>query len=157
MDHRGLRADRDRARLQHRARLPIELPGKQRLDRAKQRDADEREHFRFVAADLPIENLPAFHVFSRPQVVDPRTRSRDQVRDPKAELGQPLVVEVCNRLRRQSGFRQQLPEAVRVSREVMTGLCGPHTGIDPDEKHAHARLDAVREAKAGPIHETIQP
>jgi len=34
----------------------------------------------------------------------------------------------------------------------MTGLCGPHTGVDADEEHAHTGLDAIREAKMRPIH-----
>jgi hypothetical protein len=38
------------------------LGGEQRFYRAEQRDADKSDYFRFVAANLPLENPPAFDV-----------------------------------------------------------------------------------------------
>jgi hypothetical protein len=159
--------DRLRSRLRHYAasarlrgyaapaRQAHRLGHQERLDGAKEGDADERHDFRFVAANLAIEDSPALHVLGGHQIVDPWTRARDQVRDPEPEFGQPRIVTIGNRLGHQARFRQQLPEAIREPGEMMAGLRGTHAGIDADEEHAHAGLDAVGQPKVGPIHSEI--
>jgi len=76
VDHGGLWPGFDGTGLHHRAGLPtrlrrcaasarqVQFSGEQRLDRAKQGDPDERDDLRPVAADLPIQDLPSFDVFS---------------------------------------------------------------------------------------------
>jgi hypothetical protein len=125
----------------------VPFSGQQRLDRTEQRDPDEGNDLRPVAPDLSIECLPAFHVLRRREVVDTGTWPRNQVRDAEPELRQHGVVDVRNGLGDETGSAQELPEAVRVAREVMTRLRGPHAGIDPHEQHAHAGPDSVGQAK----------
>jgi len=77
------------------------LHGEHRLEGPEQRDADKRDHFRLVAANLLLENLPAFRVLNGRQIVDAGTGARDQVRDPEPEFGQPRIVTIGQRLRHQ--------------------------------------------------------
>jgi hypothetical protein len=128
------------------------LHGEHRLESAEQRDADERDHFRFVAANLALENLPSFHVLDGREIVDAGTRTRDQVRDPESEFRQPHIVAIGNRLRNQPRLREQLPEAVREAGEMMARLRRSHARVDPDKEHAHTGPDAIPQSKVGPIH-----
>jgi hypothetical protein len=157
VDHGRLQAGLDPALLQSRSRLRVELAREQRLDCAKQRHADERDDLRPVSADLLFQNGPTLGVFHWREIVDPGTRTRDQVRDAESELRQPRIVPTSDGLRHQPRFPQKLPEPVGEPGEVMAGLSRPHTGVDPDEQHAYAGLDPVLQPKVGPIHETIQP
>jgi len=147
VDHHRLRSQRDRPRLHAGTGRPIELAGEERFDRAKQRDADECHDFRPVAAYFSLQELPASDIFSGREIVDSGARPRNQVRDAEPELRQPRIVHIRNRLRHETRFGQQLPEAIRKAGEVVTCLCRPHTGVDPDKQHAHARLDAIFQTK----------
>jgi hypothetical protein len=151
--------DRLRSRLRHYVASARQAgrARQQRFYRAEQRDADKGDDFRLVAANLAIEDPPALHILGRPQIVDPWTRSGNQIRDAEPELREARIIDIRDRLGHQTRFRQQLPEAIREPGEMMTGLCGTHAGIDADEEHAHAGPDAVLQAKVRPIHETIQP
>jgi hypothetical protein len=96
VDHRGLRP---RLRRYAASARQAGLARQQRFYRAEQRDADKGDDLRFVAPDLLIENLPAFDVLCRREIVDSRARARDQIRDPEPELRQPRVVLIRDRLR----------------------------------------------------------
>jgi len=152
MDRHVLQSEIDSARLQRGPCVLIELTSQQWLDGAKQRDAHERDNLGFVAANLPLERLPAIDVVSRPEVANSWARARDQVGDPEPELRQPDVIEMSDRFAYEAGVGQQLPEPVRVPGEMMSRFRRPDTRVDADEKHAHARRDAVLQAKVGPIH-----
>jgi hypothetical protein len=49
----------------------------------------------------------------------------------------------ANRLGHESRLVEELPEPVRITGEMMTDCLGAHTGIDADEQHLDARLDAI--------------
>ncbi len=84
----------------------------QRLNRAIDRYADERHHSRTVPADLSVQHLPPLEVFSRTQVIDSWTRPRNQIGDAEVPFGQPIVIFVRDRLRRQPRIAQKLPKSV---------------------------------------------
>jgi hypothetical protein len=109
------------------------------------RHADERDDLRAERRDLLLQNPPAFDVFRRLQDVDAGARTRDQIGHPDAPLRQSHVVVVRDRLGDDAGFVEKPPEAIRRPREVMAGERRHDTGVDPDEQHAHARLDSVGE------------
>jgi hypothetical protein len=92
--------DRLRARLHHdvASTRQARRARQQRFYRAEQRDADKGDDFRLVAANLAIEDSPALHVLGGHQIVDPRTRARDQVRDSEPEFGQPRIDTIGDRL-----------------------------------------------------------
>src|SRR5262249_4870854 len=101
--------------------------------------------------NLPLEDLPSLDVLGRPQIVDAGTGTRNQVGDPEAPLGQPIVAPVIDWFRHEARIPEQLPEAIRVAGEVMAGLGGAHAGIDPDEKHAAARREPIAKAQRRPV------
>ena len=101
--------------------------------------------------DLAVKHLPSFDVFRWPEVVDSGTRPRNQVGDAEFPYRQTYVVFVREGFRRELRFAQEFPEPIRIPREVVSRYRGPHTGIDPDEKHTQARPDAIFQAQVRPV------
>ena len=52
-----------------------------------------------------------------------------------------------HRLGNDTGLIQQSPETIRRSGEMMSGQCGHHAGVDADEQHPDAWLDAICQSK----------
>jgi hypothetical protein len=118
--------------------------------RAIHRHTDERHHLRTVLFDLPLEDLPAFEVLGRAEIVDAGAGARDQVRHTEPPLGQTHVPFVRDGLGNDAGFVQQAPEPVGRPGEVMPRLRRAHAGVDADEQDAQARRDPIRQAQIGP-------
>src|SRR6058998_2120935 len=97
MNRYGLRADNARSCTGRCRRRPAAAGGRgrrtieQRLNRAIDRYADERHHFRTVPADLSVQHLTPLEVFSRTQVIDSWTWPRNQIGDAEVPCGQPIV------------------------------------------------------------------
>ena len=79
----------------------------------------------------------------RRQLVDPARRPRHEIGDAEAPFGQAIVILIGDRAGHEPRFREQLPEAIRVAGEVMSGERRADARIDADEQHAHAGPDAV--------------
>jgi hypothetical protein len=117
---------------------------------AVDRHADECDDLRPEAIDLLFEHVPALDVLRRTEPVDARARARNQVRHPEAPLRKPHVLAVREPLRHKARFEQQSPEPVGRAGEMMPRLGRLDARIDADQQHAHARRDAISEAKVLP-------
>ena len=111
--------------------------------RPVQRHADEGDDLRFPASNLASQRALAVDVLVRHQRVDARRRPRYQVRDAESPFRQTPVVFGTNRFRHQARIEEQLPEPVRVAREVMTDRRRSDARIDSDEQHTHGRANAI--------------
>ncbi|HEX3703193.1 MAG TPA: hypothetical protein VHU82_07680 [Vicinamibacterales bacterium] len=121
--------------------------------RPVKRDAYKRHNERTPAADLPPQAALAGRVFGGAQRIDAGCGTRDEIRDADAELGQPVILRMANRLRHETRFVQQLPESVRRPREVVPDLGGPHPRIDADEQQTYGHADAIGQ----PLRASIRP
>src|SRR5205823_7355143 len=121
-----------------------------RKNRTIERHADERHHFRTVAADLSVQYLPGIEVFSRTELIDSRTGPRNQISDAEAPFMQPIVVFVRDRLRYQARIAQKFPESVRIPGEMMAGHRRPHAGIDADKQDTQAGPYTILQAQLRP-------
>jgi hypothetical protein len=72
-------------------------------ERPVHRHADEGDNRRPEARDLPFKNPPSLEVLGRTQIVDSRTRPRDQVGHPDAPFREPDVILVRDRLGHDAG------------------------------------------------------
>jgi hypothetical protein len=124
---------------------------KQREDRAIQSDANERDYFRSVSPDLPVQNLPALDVFSRAQVINSRTRSRDQIGDAEIPFEQAAVIDICDWCRSQFRIAKEFPKTVRISGKMVSGYCRSHARVDADKQHIEARSDMIRQSQLRPV------
>lgn len=114
-----------------------------RKERPEDGDADQR-HDRWTAAkNLPPKPGAACDVLLTPDRVDAWRGPGHDVRDAVSPFRQASVVPISDRLRHQPRFVQQLPEAVREAREVMSGQRRSNPGIDADEQDADAVADPV--------------
>jgi predicted RNA-binding protein with PUA-like domain len=146
MNGGGLQSRLDHTRPHRRTGFAVDFPGNQRFDGAEQRHSNERDDLRAIPPDLAVERLPAFHVLGWFEIVYPGTGPGNEVGDAISELGQTPVLLEGDVVGQQAGFPQQLPEAVRESREVVPGERRPDAGIDADEEHTQAGLYPVRQA-----------
>ena len=112
-------------------------------DGAMERDTNDGDDRRPEPSHLAPQNLQAVDVLLRPQRVDARRRTRNEIRDPESPLGQSHVVFVADLLRHEPRVVQQFPESIRVAGEVMTGERGSDAGIDADEKDPHSGTNAI--------------
>lgn len=119
-------------------------------ERAIQGHAHEGDDMRAVERDLVLECLPSVEILPRLEVIDARTRPRDEIGHAESPPGQLHVVLVRDWLWHESRVVQELPESIRRTGEVMPGLRRSDAGVDPDEQHAHAVLDAIGESQMGP-------
>ena len=133
----------DSLRLQSNSYRPTAF-GKQRPE---DRDTDERHDLRPVAQDFPPKPYAASDVLLGPERIDPRCRTRHDVRHAVSPFRKTDVIPVLDWFGHQASFVEQLPEPVGESREVMTGQRRPDTGVDADEQHAHITPDAIAERR----------
>jgi hypothetical protein len=115
-----------------------------------ERHANERDDRGAKPIDLRLQRAPALEVLAGPQFVDAGARPRDHVRHAKTPLRQPPIVGERDAFRYETGFVEELPEAVRRSGKVVPGLRGSNAAIDADEQDTHPRLDTIRQSELPP-------
>jgi hypothetical protein len=115
-----------------------------------ERHANERDDRGAEPIDLRLQHAPALEVLAGPQFVDARARPRDHVRHAKTPLRQPPIVGERDGFRYETGFVDELPEAVRRSGKVVPRLRGSNARIDTDEQDTDSRLDTVRQSQLPP-------
>ena len=100
-----------------------------------------------VYVSLGAQAQSSGRVLFRLQLVNPRRRSRDDVGDAVAPLGQTIVIQIRQRFGHEARLVEQLPEAIREAGEVMTRQRRSHPGVDADEEHTDAGTNPI--AKRG--------
>jgi len=123
------------------------LAGPQGKDESEEGDADKRHDFRSHAPHFSPERAHAGDVFLGAKCADARGWARNQVGDPESPLRQPAILFVADRLGDEPRLVQELPEAIRVSREVMACRGGSDAGVDADKQDADRAADAVGERR----------
>jgi hypothetical protein len=71
-------------------------------ERSEHRHPDERHDLRPEPLDLVFEEMPSLDVLGRAEVVDPRARTRHEVRHPETPLRQADVVDRRDRFRHET-------------------------------------------------------
>ena len=69
---------------------------------------------------------------------------------PSPHSGSRASSTKCDRLGHQPRVVEQLPEAIRGSREMMPRFGRADAGVDADKQHPHAGLDAVLQSQRLP-------
>ena len=139
---RTRRAPSKRFRLQDRGR-PAVPPVVANSD-AKNRDADAGDDLRLEAAHLPPQHPGALDVLlGACSVSMPGVARGTRLVMPYPHSGSRSSSSARIGFGHQPRFVQQLPEPVRMPREVMADRRRPHARIDADKQHARRRPDAV--------------
>lgn len=110
------------------------------------RDADESDNLGLVSLHFAAQARPARRVLLGPQLVNSASGARDHIGNAVSPFRQAIVVQISHRLKDQTGPKEQLPESIRETSEVMTGDRGTYAGVNADEEYANSGPNPVTQA-----------
>jgi len=118
-------------------------------ERTEYGHTDERDHVRPIAQHFSAQRDTTSHELVGRQRVDSRRGARNDVRDAIAPFRQPHIVLITDALGNETGFVEQLPEAIGEAGEVVARQRGPDARVDADKQHLDTRLDSVAQRREG--------
>src|SRR5262249_26787655 len=117
--------------------------GKLRQDRTVKCHSDERNDPWLQAPNLPMEYFPSLNIFGRPEIINSRRWTRDEICDSQFPTWNSVVINAGQMFGRHARVVEEFPEAVGVARKVVSNLSRTYARIDAHEEHTQVGIDSI--------------